>query len=91
MGLDTRINSVFCIGDSMTLSELRQLPTTIGTGPNGPRVHESCLRSYQVLKMVRTMMENCEDRNKSPFVECLLYIIADAMDAPHVTKEINEP
>ena len=70
----------------MTLAELRDMPTTIGTGSNGPRIHESCMRSYQVLMKVRQML--LQSIPVPPNI--MLEIIDDAMDAPHVVKEIRD-
>lgn len=68
----------------MTLAELREMPTTIGTGPNGLRVHESVLRGYQMLQKVRGYL--MAEEPLPPKV--LLELIDDVMDAPHVTKEL---
>lgn len=68
----------------MTLAELREQPTTIGTGPNGTRVHESVLRSYGMLQKVRELLMQPE--RVPPNV--ILEMIDDVMDSPHVTKEI---
>ena len=37
----------------MTFQQIRDMPTTIGTGPGGPRYHESILRSYHALIKVQ--------------------------------------
>ncbi len=68
----------------MTLSELRERPTTIGTGPNGQRIHESVMRSYGMLMKVRELLMQPE---RVP-ANVLLEMIDDVMDSPHITKEV---
>lgn len=68
----------------MTLAELRELPTVIGTGPNGPRIHESLLRSYHCVGKVRELL-----RHEVP-PKVLLEMIEDIMYAPGKTREISE-
>lgn len=41
----------------MNALEIAVLPTTIDTGPNGSRYHESLLRSYHILRKVEWMLE----------------------------------
>lgn len=70
----------------MTLASIRDFPSCVGTGPNGPRIHESCFRSYQMLMKVRELL-----LNPSPVPQSLiLELIDDVMDAPQVSRDINE-
>jgi hypothetical protein len=41
----------------MTYSQIRELPTTIDTGPNSGRIHESTLRSHAMLIKVQQLCE----------------------------------
>lgn len=41
---------------TMTLHEIRDFPTSIDTGPNSGRVHESVLRSYQIVQKVKELL-----------------------------------
>lgn len=70
----------------MTLAELRELPTTIDTGPNGNRAHESIFRSYQMLQKVRGYL--IAGGQPIPY-PVLLEMIDDVLDAPHVVKELQ--
>lgn len=70
----------------MTLAELREMPTCLGTGPNGSRIHESVFRSYQMLMKVRQMLMNPE--KVPPYV--IMEIIDDVMEAPGVDKELGK-
>jgi hypothetical protein len=71
---------------SRTFASIREFPSTIGTGPNSPKVHESCFRSYQMLMKVRELLMN----PKGVPQELLLDLIDDVMDAPQISREINE-
>lgn len=60
----------------MDISEIKMLPSTLGTGPNSPRYHESLFRSYHILEKVKALLalevppsvvsEIIEDIEKAP-------------------------
>jgi hypothetical protein len=68
----------------MTLAEIRDLPTVLGTGPNGNRVHESIFRNYHCVQKVRELL-----RKETP-PSVILEIIDDIMDAPMKTRELSD-
>lgn len=49
-------NAGYEANKTMTLHEIRDFPTTIDTGPNSGRVHESVLRSYQIVQKVKELL-----------------------------------
>ena len=59
----------------MTLNEVRNFPTTIDTGPNSGRVHESVLRSFQIVKKTKELLE------RGTPAPVLLELIEDMMTA----------
>lgn len=59
----------------MTLNEIRNFPTTIDTGPNLGRVHESVLRSFQVVQKTKELLE------RGTPAPVLLELIEDMMTA----------
>ncbi len=67
----------------MNLSEILEFPTTLDTGPNGNRVHESVFRSYQCLEKVRELL-----RVESP-PSVVIEIIDHIMEAPHRDKDLS--
>lgn len=63
----------------MTLLEIRKLPTTVCHDvPDGFRVHESCLRSYQILEKVKSLMAQ-----QTPH-DVISEVIADLEASPSV-------
>jgi len=66
----------------MKISDIISFPTTLGTGPNGGRFHESIFRSYQILEKVKDLLE----KETPPSV--VLEIIREVEDAPQLDKEI---
>ena len=67
----------------MILAAIREQPTTIGTGPNSGRVHESVLRSFHIVGKVRELL------NSGTPPDIVLEIIDDLMNAPHATHEMD--
>ena len=66
----------------MTFQQIRDMPTTIGTGPGGPRYHESILRSYHALIKVQELCQkNCPN-------EVLWELIEDIRSLPQ--KDIEK-
>lgn len=59
----------------MSLDEIRNFPTTIDTGINSKRVHESVLRSFQVVQKIKELLD------KNTPAPVLLEIIDDLMGA----------
>lgn len=66
----------------MKISEIKNFATTLGTGPNSGRCHESIFRSYQILEKVKELL-----RLGTPG-EVVLEIINDIEEAPQLDKEI---
>lgn len=66
----------------MKISEIKNFATTLGTGPNSGRYHESIFRSYQILEKVKELL-----RLGTPG-EVVLEIIKDIEDTPQLDKEI---
>ena len=67
----------------MTIAELAEWPTTLDTGPNGTRVHESVLRSYQVLQKAREWLM------KGTPPDVVLEMIDHCMDAPGQDRPLD--
>lgn len=67
----------------MKLSEIRELPTTIDSGPNGHRVHESTLRGYHILNKVVEHLA----AGSNPLA--VLEIIDDLRSAPEVDRPLT--
>ena len=68
----------------MTLNEIRQKPTTIDTGENSRRVHESILRSWHIVEKIKELLEL-----NTP-AEVILELIEDLKSARGVDFEIGE-
>ena len=68
----------------MKLSEIRNFPTTIDTGTNGQRFHESLLRSYHIVQKV---IELCERRADH---EVIMELIEDMRSAPQTDYDGSE-
>jgi hypothetical protein len=67
----------------MLLSEVREFPTTLDTGPNCRRIHESVFRSYQTVeKVIELLQARCPH-------EIILEIIEDIKHAPQTDKTLE--
>lgn len=67
----------------MNLSQIRTMPTGVGpfTKEQCEGVHESCLRSYQMLEKVKEWL-----KEEVPH-KVILELISDTMDAPDWDKD----
>ena len=68
----------------MTLAEIRAMPTTVSYGPNAPRVHESCLRSFQTVQKVKSLLAA-----EVPHAT-ILEIVSDLMGGPQTDYEAGQ-
>lgn len=67
----------------MKIAEIKDFPTTLDTGKNGHRVHESVLRSYQTLEKAKELLK------KGTPCDVILEIIEEIESAPSLDKEIE--
>lgn len=65
----------------MKISAIKEFPTTLGTGANSGRYHESVFRSYQTLEKVKSLLAI-----DTPS-EVVLEIIQDIEQAKQIDKE----